>query len=392
MSAYNDDKPYSLDLVGAVLRQGSFVKKMYDLGWTKYGFFDGADHEIVLHRATARYHGFLDLLSVWPTVNSFCVPTLDIDLVWHTHQLHPTKYMQDTTRYVKRFIDHDDKVEGVRLSSAFDNTCKLWKHRFGIPYTHCGCPHPGQKAEDLKDPFSIGSRISRMLSFSSSNSSAEGPSRLESQQPQRTFKNLLIPSTDRPDAMIATHPSDHNAVRFTSKGVIAGDGFDVGRYRHERMSKKYDSLMKQRRKRAEKLEKRKKLLDQKVAKAGASGFTVSGVSKGPHSAELNNSASASSRERDRNGTATYSPYDIVFLAPIPLYYGAIGGCVPHDGGAVYNPTSGCGNCGSGGNCGGGCGSGGVDNFTSGDGSTCAGTTGTASGCGGCGGGCGGCGG
>ncbi|KAF9034120.1 hypothetical protein BJ165DRAFT_1320124, partial [Panaeolus papilionaceus] len=79
---------------------------------------------------------------LYASPNSFCVPTLDIDLVWHTHQLHPTNYMQDTTHYVKRFIDHDDKVEGLRLSSSFDTTCKLWKQRFGISYTHCGCPHP----------------------------------------------------------------------------------------------------------------------------------------------------------------------------------------------------------------------------------------------------------
>jgi hypothetical protein len=36
---------------------------------------------------------------------TFFVPTLDIDLVWHTHQLISAKYQSDCTTYVGRFID-----------------------------------------------------------------------------------------------------------------------------------------------------------------------------------------------------------------------------------------------------------------------------------------------
>ncbi|KAJ3513636.1 hypothetical protein NLJ89_g2838 [Agrocybe chaxingu] len=154
LSAYNDDKIYSVELVGAVLRQESFVQKMYDLGWTKLGFFDGASDELALQHALARYHAFLDLMASSPA--SFFVPTLDIDLVWHTHQLMPSKYESDCKSFIGRFIDHDDKVEGLRLSSAFDITCRAWKDRFGVPYTHCGCPIPG--AGD-----SIGKRLSRLV-------------------------------------------------------------------------------------------------------------------------------------------------------------------------------------------------------------------------------------
>ena len=136
MTAYNDDKVYSVELVGAVrgywwfnmnfllkvqqvLRQGSFVEKMYDLGWTRPGYFDGQEDELALHHALARYHAyvlvvlavflclrdnsFLDLTSSSPA--SFFVPTLDIDLVWHTHQLMPEKYSSDCEEYLKRFID-----------------------------------------------------------------------------------------------------------------------------------------------------------------------------------------------------------------------------------------------------------------------------------------------
>ena len=48
-------------------------------------------------------NSFLDLMASSPT--SFFVPTLDIDLVWHTHQLMSIQYESDCTTYVGRFID-----------------------------------------------------------------------------------------------------------------------------------------------------------------------------------------------------------------------------------------------------------------------------------------------
>ncbi|KAJ7683221.1 hypothetical protein B0H17DRAFT_1074432 [Mycena rosella] len=142
MSAYVDDKLFSVDLVGAVLRQGSFVNKMYGLQWTQSGFFDRAEDEVVLQHAIARYHAFLGLMSSSPA--AFFVPTLDIDLAWHTHQLMATKYSKDTVDRVGRFIDHDDKVEESYLASSFDTTCRAWKKRYGVQYTHCGCALPGE--------------------------------------------------------------------------------------------------------------------------------------------------------------------------------------------------------------------------------------------------------
>ncbi|KAJ7778735.1 hypothetical protein DFH07DRAFT_730681 [Mycena maculata] len=182
MSAYVDDKRVSVELVGAVLRQGSFVIKMYDLGWTKPGFFDSDVDEVALQHAIARYHAFLDLMSSSPA--SFFVPTLDIDLVWHTHQLMSSNYSKDTTKHVGRFIDHDDKVEEGRLASSFDITCREWKKRYGVPYAHCGCPLPGD---------TIGQKLSRLVGNSNTNPS------------------YLVPP-DRDDLLAATHPSDHNAV------------------------------------------------------------------------------------------------------------------------------------------------------------------------------------
>lgn len=79
MSAYTDDRPFSIDLVGAVrrnviaiilfltdavllvqvIRQGSFIDKMCQFGWTNRGMFDEPEEEVVLQHALARYHAYV---------------------------------------------------------------------------------------------------------------------------------------------------------------------------------------------------------------------------------------------------------------------------------------------------------------------------------------------
>ncbi|KAF9515839.1 hypothetical protein BS47DRAFT_723038 [Hydnum rufescens UP504] len=101
LACYDDPSPFSLELTGAVLRQGSFIQKMVGLGWTAPGRFSGSAGDLndvhVLVRCIARYHAFLDLMTSGVT---FFVPTIDIDLAWHTHQLLNNKYTSDTTALI----------------------------------------------------------------------------------------------------------------------------------------------------------------------------------------------------------------------------------------------------------------------------------------------------
>ncbi|KZT63753.1 hypothetical protein DAEQUDRAFT_699761 [Daedalea quercina L-15889] len=193
LSAYTDDNPFSVDLVGAVIRQGSFVSKMHALSWTAPGHFDKPTDEIVLMHAITRYHAFLDLLTTSPA--AFFVPTLDIDLVWHTHQLMAGQYADDCMEYVGRYIDHDDKVEENHLSNAFDLTCTAWSKRFKVPYTHCGCPLPGA---------AIGAHLQHLQ--------------------RKFFESGDEPSPLSPpshaDIPPATHASEHNAVHAHLNGAL----------------------------------------------------------------------------------------------------------------------------------------------------------------------------
>uniref|UniRef100_A0A0K3CG13 Uncharacterized protein n=1 Tax=Rhodotorula toruloides TaxID=5286 RepID=A0A0K3CG13_RHOTO len=130
LSRYTRGEPFSLDLAMAALRQGSFIQKMHGLGWLDLHRF--SDDDMILSRCVARYHAFLDLISSAPS--SFFVPTLDIDLAWHTHQLKST-YVSDTMRTIGRAVDHDDKVAEGTLANGFDITAQAWWARFGVPYS-----------------------------------------------------------------------------------------------------------------------------------------------------------------------------------------------------------------------------------------------------------------
>ncbi|KAF9459225.1 hypothetical protein BDZ94DRAFT_1055303 [Collybia nuda] len=207
-SAYVDDRMFSVELTGAVTRQGLFVKKINDIWWAQ--FSEKEESTIALQHAVARYHAFLNLMALSPT--AFFVPTLDIDLVWHTHQLLASKYNRDCMEYVGRFVDHEDKVDPNSLVSSFDDTCRAWKNIYGIQYGYCGCILPG---ETLKD------KLSHFLG-----NHTETPAH-------------LIP-IEREDILDATHGSDHNAVYPVGGGPtgVANRKFDKRLKHHEKLRRR----------------------------------------------------------------------------------------------------------------------------------------------------------
>ncbi|CEL53644.1 hypothetical protein RSOLAG1IB_06499 [Rhizoctonia solani AG-1 IB] len=181
--------PFSIELCGAILRQGGFIDKMLGLGWAEPRTFD---HDpTLIYRCIARYHAWLDVMS--QLSRKMLVPTLDIDLAWHTHQLKQQHYRTWTLDVMGQFIDHDDKIEENKLSEAYEETAKYWQQRWGVPYHVCGCPRP-----PAPKPFNPGGTISRI--FRGKGKAIE----FSNSRPQ------LI-STNECDAP-TTHPSEHNSM------------------------------------------------------------------------------------------------------------------------------------------------------------------------------------
>ncbi|KAI0903973.1 hypothetical protein F4823DRAFT_242703 [Ustulina deusta] len=119
-------------LVDAVKRQSVFVDKMDRQLWIRSPAVGGT-----LSRAIIRYERFLKLFKLYP--GTMLVPTLDIDLVWHTHQCSPAQYELVTAEIAGRFIDHNDKLGAATLDPAFESSKALYRIRFADEYRICVC-------------------------------------------------------------------------------------------------------------------------------------------------------------------------------------------------------------------------------------------------------------
>lgn len=128
------------DLVSAVKRQSPFF---YQVSRTHM------KSEQYLEVAVARYKGFLHLIrrNKERSIRCFCVPTYDIDLIWHTHQLHPISYCKDLLGLLGKILEHDDtdsdRTKGNKLDTGFSNTAKHWEETYGCRYWRAGAMYRG---------------------------------------------------------------------------------------------------------------------------------------------------------------------------------------------------------------------------------------------------------
>lgn len=133
MARYWDNhSPFALDLCSAVMRQGVFAEKMHKIDW-----LHSPAARATMERLVRKYHRFFDIMVKYP--RSVAVPTLDVDLAWHTHQLSPGAYYQYSVAKTEKFIDHDDKIDEDALSAHFAWTSKAYQDMFGEVYSECTC-------------------------------------------------------------------------------------------------------------------------------------------------------------------------------------------------------------------------------------------------------------
>jgi hypothetical protein len=177
---WDNSSPFALDLVGAVIRQGSFVEKMHNIDWLHSPALPST-----MNRLIVKYTRFVNIMT---DKMHMAVPTLDVDLAWHTHQLSPPNYMDYTCHVTKQFIDHDDKVAETKLNDSFAWTSKTYQRTYGEPYSECTCWY----CEAIRESHTSG--VSRM--FGGGNSKAEEQLHATEQDPRKSV-----------------HISTHNAVR-----------------------------------------------------------------------------------------------------------------------------------------------------------------------------------
>jgi len=121
----------SIDLVAAALRQRGFALKITGEECA------GVDSPAALVHAICRYQKFMMLLRDTAGKKHYrhLVPTLDIDLCWHTHQLHPVQYRNWCRGNVGRLINHDDTISKIDLKDGLRATSLAWFESYREPYT-----------------------------------------------------------------------------------------------------------------------------------------------------------------------------------------------------------------------------------------------------------------
>ncbi|KAF2789775.1 hypothetical protein K505DRAFT_340982 [Melanomma pulvis-pyrius CBS 109.77] len=143
---WDNSSPFGLDLVGAVLRQGTFVLKMRRIDW-----LHSPAAMTTMQRLIVKYHRFIRIIADNP--KKIAVPTLDVDLAWHTHQLTPKIYSSYTLAECKKFLNHDDKIPETSLHTYFQWTSIQYEKKYGQPYSECACWYCECMREPLRSSF-----------------------------------------------------------------------------------------------------------------------------------------------------------------------------------------------------------------------------------------------
>lgn len=306
MSKYWDSHTiFGMELGSAVIRQGEFINKMRGLDW-----LHSPAARNTMARLIKKYGRFIDIMGKHP--RNIAVPTLDVDLAWHTHQLSPAAYfahcMKATVSSKPKFIDHDDKIDEDQLSEAFEWTSKTYETLYGEVYSECSCWYC--EAIRAKHVSSIGSIL--------------GASKHE--KITDAFYNSGGAELCPPDK--SAHISSHNAMPVE---------------RSELHAKTYDAMTRT----------RQRQLDQAYEKACKR--AIKKGRKPPEKAQF---------QQDHWGYGYYGyyPYMGAYIWMTPgLYYGPM--AMPMGTGMYGNCAAGtcggavaAGGCGGPGGCGGGCGS------------------------------------
>ncbi|XP_061192853.1 uncharacterized protein LOC133201068 [Saccostrea echinata] len=127
---------FTFDLLAAIHRQQDFY---YNIHLPHY------KDDLFLRDAFVRYKFYLNLKRKYP--REFLVPCYDIDLLWHTHQLHPINYAKVTKSLLGRILVHDDTVTdrspGSKLSVSDKNTRRLWIETYHEHFSKFGAMYRG---------------------------------------------------------------------------------------------------------------------------------------------------------------------------------------------------------------------------------------------------------
>lgn len=123
------------DLVGCVMRQGRFVDTINSMNLLR-----DPNKQEILALSILRYEKFVNIMHK-VALSKRPVPTLDIDLVWHTDILrYSTHFRLCLITGTKNVVlSHEDSVEASVLNQSFAITSDLYYWDYSHDYSRCPC-------------------------------------------------------------------------------------------------------------------------------------------------------------------------------------------------------------------------------------------------------------
>jgi hypothetical protein len=138
----------NFNVLESMKRQATFLWQVSDDQYADDDFLkDGA----------LNYAKFLHLKPKAANRNFILVPTIQIDLMWHTHILTSMEcYNKDCMRILNSMFLHDDsytdRTEGGALDVAYVATETLWKSTYGTDYVVPGGMYRGEPPKEYFSP------------------------------------------------------------------------------------------------------------------------------------------------------------------------------------------------------------------------------------------------
>ena len=136
------------DLLSASTRQSTFLWQISGIRF---------DDPTFLEEGRENYLKFLKLRPKAQEDDVILVPTIQIDLLWHTHILSSVGlYNSDCEAIMGSRLHHDDSMEdrseGGLLNTSFRSTVDLWRSAYGSDYVVPGGMYRGDPPEEYFSP------------------------------------------------------------------------------------------------------------------------------------------------------------------------------------------------------------------------------------------------
>jgi len=114
----------SVDLVKAAVRQQDFLEQ------AKYLYGGGPE---LFKKFLRDYIMFLRLFKFTKNADVL-VPTIGIDLIWHTHMRFPEFYSRDMRKFTGQILNHNDDIPATNLLRHSFSTSQKWSKKYGKAY------------------------------------------------------------------------------------------------------------------------------------------------------------------------------------------------------------------------------------------------------------------